>query len=199
MSNLEKEVSNDKKDFNTELQKNLKKIAKKQKEKRERLKKKYHQMPKEEKNELKRKLKEKIESKKQMRMNKIQRENTTIKKTFNPGNNSDIYNATVLMKQDVIKLTKTGITNIIELDKILTNKYKFLKDNYFAIYRAVLRDEIPLEVLISMLKQKDRVEREEITEEKASLEMGSMFAKKLNVDVDSLVKSGMENKKKMEG
>jgi hypothetical protein len=50
-----------------------------------------------------------------------------------------------------------------------------------------------------MLKQKDRVEREEISEENASLEMGSMFAKKLNVDVDALVKSGMENKKKMEG
>jgi DNA-binding helix-hairpin-helix protein with protein kinase domain len=187
-----------KSNFDDELQKNLKKIAKRQKEKRERLKKKYNNMPEEEKNELKAKLKKKIEMKQQMRMSKFKKENTKINHKLTPGNNSDIYTATALMKKDVEKLQKEKL-NILQMDKMLTTKYQFLKDKYFAIYRAILRNELPLEVLISMLKQKDRVEREEISEEKASLEMGSMFAKKLNVDVDALVKSGMENKKKMEG
>jgi hypothetical protein len=186
-----------KNNFDDELQKNLKKIAKRQKEKRERLKKKYNNMPEEEKNELKSRLKKKIQMKEQMRMTKFKKENTKINHNLTPGNNSDIYTATALMKKDVEKLQKEGINNILQLDKMLTKKYKFLKDKYFAIYRAILRNELPLEVLITMLKQKDRVEREEISEEKASLEMGSMFAKKLNVDIDSLVKSGMENKKKM--
>ena len=187
------------KNFDTELQKNLEKIRKRQIEKRKKKLEKLKNMPKKEKDELKQKYKNKLEMQKYKRMKKIQKKKMNdVKYTLTPGNSKDIYTATVMMKKDVKDLQKKGIHNILELDKLLTDKYIFLKEKYIAIYRAVIRNELPLEVLLSMLKQKDRVENKEISEEKASLEMGNMFAKKLNVDVDALVKSGMENKQKME-
>ena len=184
--------------FDKELQKNLQKIRERQKEKRQKLREKYKKLPEQEKDNLKKRLKMKIENKKNMRINKNIKKNKMVKHTFTPGNSVDIYTSSRMMMEDVKKLYSKGIDNILLLDKMLTDKYKFLKEKYFAIYRAILRNELPIEVLLSMLKQSERIKNNEITEEKASLEMGSMFAKKLNVDVDALVQSGLKNKAEME-
>lgn len=137
------------------------------------------------KEDLKNKLKLKLEAKKKLRSGKKHLKN----ETFKVNNNEDIYRCSVSLMETVKVLNNKGIKNHIKIDKIVSKKYDFLKKKYFAIYRAILLKELPIQILQAMLNQKSRIDNKEISEKDASFEMGSMFAKKLNVDIDSIVKN----------
>ena len=156
------------------------------------------------KQQLRQKLKSRIASKQNKRTSKIvrkQKDNKVrnqVRASFNPENSQHIRHAAVCLMKDVGQLVKKGIINPVRMNEQLAKKYKFLIDTRFPIYMGILKGELPLPVLDMMISQKDRIDAKEISEVDASLEVGSVFAKKLNVDVDALVKSAKENKAKLE-
>ena len=117
-----------------------------------------------------------------------------VKEVFNAEDSNHIRYATMSLMKDVGQLVKQGIKNPVELNKKLAVKYKYLIDTRFPIYMGVLKGQLSVQMLDMMLRQKDRIDAKQVSEEAASLEMGSVFAKKLNVDVDALVKSAEANK-----
>lgn len=156
---------------------------------------------KEEKRKLRKKLKAKIAAKKQARSNKITRkmQNEKVnKETFRLNNNSDIRVVSIALMNEVEQLHRKGIVNPIKKNKILAEKYEFFVKNYFGMYMGILKRELPIEILDMMLGQKAKIDKNEVTAEQASLAVGDVFAKKLNVDVDSLVREAEINKKNFE-
>jgi len=147
------------------------------------------------KQELKERLRRKLEAKKQLRDGK-----KAIKKEreLKVNNNEDIRASALCLMMDVDRLMKRGATNMVQLDRVLGKKYDFLKKKYFGVYRAVLAQELPLPVLDMMLSQKSRIDNNEVTAERASLEVGTAIAEKLNVDVNALTKAAQEIKAKQE-
>ncbi len=152
------------------------------------------------KQELRIKLKNKIARKQSKRTSKhvhklndrkVQKQ---IKTSFNPENSQHIRHACLCLMKDVGYLATKGIKNPFKINEKLAMKYKFLIDTRFPIYMAILKGELPLNILDMMISQKDRIDNKQIDEKEASFEMGSVFAKKLNVDVDALVKSGKAEK-----
>ena len=117
-----------------------------------------------------------------------------VKAVFNAENSNHIRYATTSLMKDVGQLVKQGIKTPVELNQKLAVKYKYLIDTRFPIYMGVLKGQLSIEMLDMMLQQKDRIDAKLVSEEAASLELGSVFAKKLNVDVEALVKSAEANK-----
>ena len=156
------------------------------------------------KQQLKQKMKNKIARKQSNRAGKhVHRANRKkvakqVEQQFNPENSNHIRHAAVCLMKDVGQLVKQGTINPMRINEKLAVKYKFLIDTRFPIYMGILKGELPLAVLDMMLDQKDRIDAKQVSEKTASLEMGQVFAKKLNVDVEALIKSGEANKAKME-
>ena len=154
---------------------------------------------------LRNKLKQKIAKKQHRRTSKLVRKqkeqkiSKQIKQKFNPENVTHIRHACVCLMRDVGYLAKQkGDITPIELNEKLAQKYKFLIDTRFAIYIGIIKGELPLHVLDMMLSQIQRINTNQVSEEAASLEMGQVFAKRLNVDIDALVESAEKNKAELE-
>ena len=153
---------------------------------------------------LKNKLKQKIAKKQHKRTSKVVRKKQEqkitkqIKQEFNPENVTHIRHACVCLMQDVGYLAKKGTLTPIQLNEKLAKKYKFLIDTRFAIYMGIIKGELPLQVLDMMLSQVQRINTKQVSEEEASLEMGQVFAKRLDVDIDALVASAKVNKAELE-
>jgi hypothetical protein len=110
-----------------------------------------------------------------------------------------IFNTTQQLMNDLRKLVLNGERNIPKIDKKLKVKYAWLRDNKFAIYKAVLTEGgIDLELLRMMLMEKRKIDNKEIDAKEASLRMGAKLAEKYHVDVDALVKSAEKNKAKLD-
>jgi len=147
--------------------------------------------------QLRQKLKARIAAKKHARTNKHTRKMQNKKvnvSTMRLNNNNDIRAVSVALMNDVEKLHRKGVVNPVKKNEILAKKYEFFVKNYFGMYMGIIKGELPIEILDMMLSQKSRIDNKEVTAEQASMSMGKVIAKKLNVDVDSLVKSAQENK-----
>ena len=156
------------------------------------------------KQQLRQNLKSKIASKQNKRTSKIVRKHRDnkvrkqVRAQFNAENSQHIRHAAVCLMKDVGQLVKKGINTPVRLNEKLARKYKFLIDTRFPIYMGILKGELPLPILDMMISQKNRIDANLVSEKDASLEVGTVFAKKLNVDVDALVKSAKINKANLE-
>ena len=150
------------------------------------------------KEQLKAKLRAKLEAKQRLRCGKKQMENRIKLNSSNLDSDEDLKNcvASLLESVTIIKRNK-GDLSIPALDKILSKNYKSLKEKYFPLYRAALCQEINIQILDMMLRHRQMIKNGE-DEKEVSLKVGKIFAEKLNVDLDALQKSALENKQKMD-
>ena len=153
---------------------------------------------KQSRDQLRQKLKARIAAKKHARTNKVARKTQNNKvnlSSFRLNNNNDIRAVALSLMDDVGRLHQKGIINPVKRNGMLAKKYEFFLKNYFGIYMGIIKGELPLNILDMMLSQKSRIDNKEVSAEQASMAMGDIFAKRLNVDVDALVKSAEINKK----
>lgn len=143
------------------------------------------------KTEVRDRLRKKIQAKQNLRNTKQQTkiQVSKMRENFKLNDNKDIRDVSIVLMMEVDRLTKQGITSIPALDRAFNGKFDFFKKSYFGIYRAILAKELPIDVLDMMIAHKSKVDNKEITVEKASLQVGDIISKKLNVDVEALTKS----------
>jgi hypothetical protein len=88
------------------------------------------------------------------------------------------------------------IKNCVEIGQKLKPKYQWLYDNYFPIYRATVFGEMNLNMLVTMLYQKQRIDNNKVSLEVGSQQIGKALAKKYNVDLEKLEKDIIEKNQK---
>ena len=131
--------------------------------------------------ELKNKLKEKITQKEKQRMgNKKNLKMEQVK-------SQNIYNNVKLLMEDIRFLKhKLGKKFVhAKAGQLLKEKYIWLFDNYFPIYRATVFEEVDLKTLELMLLEKNRVDT---SQDNADKRVGQYLGDRYNVDMDKLKK-----------
>lgn len=132
---------------------------------------------------IKQKLKSKIKNKENERTGK---KNISMEKV----KSDNLYEIVKTLMDDVAFLkNKMGNKfNYVKIGKLLREKYTFLYDNYFPIYRATVFEQMSLEMLALFLHEKQKIATKEITQDDADKNIGNMLNKKYNVDVEKIEK-----------
>jgi len=149
------------------------------------------------KDQLRKRLQDKIAAKKALRGGL-----KTLKKpsnhVFKLNDNESIRRVCVNLMSEIAYLNSRGCVDPQQVNKILAPKYEFFVKHYLGMYLAIIKQQLPIEVLDMMLSQKHKIDTRELSEKEASLQMGAVISKKLNIDVDALVKSAEANKAAIE-